>query len=580
MGHLVHRLAQSAAAYPNRPALRERIDDAWQTVSYRDFFEQVQSLARALLDRGVQPGDRVVIYSSNRMEWSIADFAILAARAVVVPIYATSSADQVEYIIADSGASLVFVGGIEQRAALPTEDLSVIDFDDNFTAVVAEGRASSAELSLVEASENETASIIYTSGTTGVPKGVVLSHRAFTFQIDALSAFFNIQPTDHSLCLLPLSHALERGWSYVVFAHGCQNTFVRDPRQAAEMLVAAAPTLLAGVPVLYEKVYTVAHELAGSGLKRRIFDVALQIGQRAAGGRWLARLVRPLADVLVLRKVRHAVGGPKTVMACGGAPLRDGVVEFFAACGLTLCTGYGLTEASPLVSFNSPGDIATGTVGAPIPGGQIQIVPVDDAAAEDGEICYRAPNVMDGYWNAPQATAEVIRDGWLHTGDIGHLTASGHLVITDRMKDLIVTAGGKNVAPQQIEGLLLADEMFEHVVVLGDNRPFLTLLARPSLTALEDIAASLQLTWQRAEDLLTHQAVLDVVRERVAQLTARLGRWEQIKDLRLLIEEFNIENGLLTPTLKVRRREVERRFAAVIDDMYARLAELRKSITG
>ena len=277
----------------------------------------------------------------------------------------------------------------------------------------------------------------------------------------------------------------------------------------------------------------------------------------------------PIADKLVFSSIRDALGGPKTVMACGGAPLRKEIEEFFSAAGILVSQGYGLTEASPLVSFNSPGAFKFGTVGRVVVGGEVKI-------ADEGEIWYRGPNVMQGYWNLPEATAAAVDDeGWLHTGDVGYVDTDGYLVITDRIKDIIVTSGGKNIAPAPIEGMILADPLFEHAVVLGNNRPFVTLLVRPSLPHLEELAERLQVRFSDAAELVNSPEVTEEIRRRVAALTERLPSQEQIKDLRVALEEFTMENGLLTPTLKVRRRQVEERFSALIEDMYAKVQERR-----
>jgi long-chain acyl-CoA synthetase len=276
-----------------------------------------------------------------------------------------------------------------------------------------------------------------------------------------------------------------------------------------------------------------------------------------------------VADKMVLRSVRDAMGGPKTVLACGGAPLRRDVEEFFSACGLVVLQGYGLTETSPLVSFPSYAKHRFGTVGRVIDGGEVRL-------GDEDEIWYRGPNVMLGYWNRPEETAAVLVDGWLRTGDVGHLDVDGYLQITDRIKDLIVTSNGKNIAPSAIEGLLASDPLFEHTLLLGDNRPYLTLLVAPSLPHLESIGRQLQLTWSHRDELISHPEVLAELQRRVAALTTKLAGYEQIRDLRLLIEDFTLENGLLTPTLKVKRKEVERRFAQLVDDMYERAGRTRK----
>jgi long-chain acyl-CoA synthetase len=277
----------------------------------------------------------------------------------------------------------------------------------------------------------------------------------------------------------------------------------------------------------------------------------------------------PLADRLVLKNIRAAMGGTKKVLACGGAPLRKEIEEFFLSTGMLLLQGYGLTEASPLCSFNAPDTCRPGTCGRVITGADIKI-------GENGEILYRGPNVMTGYWNHPEATAATIRDGWLHTGDVGHVDHDGFLVITDRIKDLIITSTGKNVAPGPIESLVLTDPLFEHAVLLGDNRPFLTLLVFPSLPQLESVAKRMQITWQRREELFHHPESIAEIKRRVRTLTSKLPPHEQIKDLRVLINEITQYGSLLTPTLKVKRKEVEKHFAELIEDMYSAIGKKRK----
>lgn len=593
--HLAVAMKEACERYAGRNATRVRVGERWQTQTFRQFGLRIDALSQRLVDAGVQPGDRVVIFSTNRPAWHEADFAIMGVRGVVVPIYPSSTPEQVLHIARDSGAVLAFVEGASEVGRLQqvwpelpelrlavafdtvtTDDERVTSLDAFLSAPASDDAAAEVRARLDAASGDDDASIIYTSGTTGDPRGAVLTHRGFTSELADLKALFDLGPDDHSLCFLPLSHALERGWSAFIMTNGCMNTYT-DAHQVAEMLVLAQPTLLVSVPRLYEKIVATARKKVDkSQVKRALFEWALRVGgqnQRAyrKGRRpalwWRAQL--GLADKLVLSSVRDAIGGPKTVMASGGAPIRQDVEEFFSACGVPLVTGYGLTEASPLVSFNSYSDFKIGTVGKVVQSGELKI-------GTESEILFRAPNVMRGYWNDPEKTAEAIdAEGWLHTGDVGYIDNDGFLVITDRIKDLIVTSNGKNIAPAPIEGMLLADPLFEQAVILGDNRPFLTLLVTPSMPQLEELAAKLHVTASDRESLLSHPAIIDEVRQRVTAVTGKLARHEQIKDLRIMFEEFTQENGLLTPTLKVRRREVERRFKEVIDDMYAKVAERR-----
>lgn len=589
--HVVKRVRATIAQHGSRTATRIREGEKWVTQTYAEFGRRIDGVAQGLLNLGVEAGGRVGIFLGNRPEWSEIDLGAGAVRAVPVPLYATSTPEQIQHIASDSGLTVMFVGNrsecervLEVVDELPELQHLVIlkpypEMPEHVVAYadfVAEPDAEALSARFAEASGDDMASIIYTSGTTGNPKGVVLQHKAFVMQSDALDNFFDITPDEHSLSFLPLSHALERAWTYVVLMHGCMNTYVENARTVAEQMVLAEPTMMVSVPKLFETVYTTAHQkAAGSPVKRRIFAWALRVGRHV---QYAARAGRPvgvglkaqlaLADKLVLSNVRAALGGPKRVLACGGAPLRVEIEEFFSSVGMPIMQGYGLTEASPLVSFNAPNDFKEATAGKVLPGGELRI-------GELGEILYKGPNVMQGYWNNQEATDEVIKDGWLYTGDVGYVDTDGFLTITDRLKDIIVTLGGKNVAPQPIEGLILSDPLFEHAVLLGDNRPFVTLLVKPSLPQVEALAAAN--AWKgEVKDWLESNELLDELRSRVEKLTAKLPSQERPKETQVIDEEFTMDNGLLTPTLKVRRREVEKRFKSIVDDMYARLEARRK----
>jgi long-chain acyl-CoA synthetase len=618
--HLAHMFRDTVSKYAYRPASRVRVEGQWRIRTYAQMRRRVDAVSLALVEHGVQRGDRVAIFSHNSPEWIEIDLAAMTVGAVPVPIYPTSTAEQVVHIVSDAQVRVICVAGPAERdlvgAALDrmpslvavvvidtpiaTPDAAVSQAQDDRSAsfgevpvltlddVVSVQRTPdrTAELQglvderLAQSAGDDVASLIYTSGTTGLPKGVMIAHRAAMAQARALDEFFDIRPADHSLSFLPLSHALEWAWSMVLLTHGCLNTFVTNPKTVAAMLAEVRPTLFVSVPKLYEQVMTVAHEkVDDSRLKTRLFDWSLDIGRRwwqasEAGRRpeLGLRLRHRVADALVLRAIRDAVGGPKTVLAAGGAPLRKEVEEFFASVGILVCQGYGLTEASPLVSFNSPDAHKFGTAGRPLVSSEIKV-------GEEGELLYRGPNIMKGYWNAPEATEQTIQDGWLRTGDVGHIDEDGYLVITDRLKDIIVTLNGKNISPQPIEGLLMADPLFEQAVILGDNRPCLTLLVKPSMPRVEELAEKLHLNLSGVEGMHSPELV-EEIRRRVTDLTSRLPNQEQIRDLQVLWEDFTQDNGLLTPTLKVRRREVEKRFKDVIDEMYVRLAVLRKNGAG
>ncbi len=598
--HVARLLEITCTRFADLPALRWLEDEDWVVMTWREVQAKVHQISRALISAGIQRSDRVAIFSHNVAEWLLCDWAIMSVGAATVAIYSTSTPDQIAHILSDSGSSMIFVETTTEaeRVAEVIDDLPSVKQIVSFRPVsptVSAPVTSLAEFCLdeidsdgelerqrrsrlAELSTNDLNSIVYTSGTTGNPKGVMLSHRAMMAQMDSLSRHIFMDLDDHSLCFLPLAHAFERGWSTYVMLHGSMNTMLPNPREIADMMVKAKPTMMVSVPKLFETVYRVAHEkVAESPTKKRIFNWALRVGDQAqcchrAGEKlpWRLRLALPIADKLVLHSIRRAVGGRKRIFVCGGAAMRPEVETFFAAAGLPVLNGYGMTEAAPLITFNSPDIFKVGTVGRVMPGGELKI-------GQDGEICYRGPNLMDSYWNNPEATAETIIDGWLHTGDVGTIDEDGFLTITDRLKDIIVTSGGKNVAPQPIEGMILADPFFEQAVVLGDDRPFLTMLMKPSMPKMSELADSLHLSFENLTDLMDNQEILEWVKKRISKLTEKLPSQEQIRDIRILPEGFSLENGLMTPSLKIKRREVEARFKNLIDEMYEKVAESRKA---
>ncbi|GAB3714309.1 long-chain fatty acid--CoA ligase [Mariniluteicoccus flavus] len=595
VSHLGQMLASSVASHPDRPALRVSAGDDWSVTTYRELGTQVAALAGALVELGVEHGDRVALFSRNRPEWTVADLAVLSIGGVVVPIYQTSTARQARHILDDSGAKVVFVEGpdelakvAEVRDRLPglasviafegdgDEQAGVTAYADLAAHVPSGDSRLEERLGAVE--EGDVATIIYTSGTTGDPKGVVLTHRAFVTEVAAVLEFFDIDEHDHSLCFLPLAHAFERAWTFVVLSVGGMNTYHADAKTVAEAMPLVQPTMMVSVPRLFERVFAVANERAASSpIKKRVFDWAIATGRKAQAATAAGRRPNPLlaqqlklADKLVLSGIRHAIGGPKKALAAGGAPLRKEVEEFFHAAGILVCQGYGLTETAPLISFNSPKAFKFGTVGRVMPGGEVKI-------ADDGEILYRGPNVMVGYFHNDHATDETFTDdGWLRTGDIGELDDDGFLRITDRLKDLIVTEGGKNVAPGPIEGELAADPLIEYAVVLGDNRPCLTALVRPSLPDLETLAGQLQIQFAEARELVTHEKVIEEIKSRVARVSETLPSHEKIREVEVIDEDLTMDNGLLTPTLKVKRRAVEQKFAEKIEAMYDRVKNRKR----
>lgn len=401
-------------------------------------------------------------------------------------------------------------------------------------------------------------------------KGVMLSHGNFFHQIDAVNANFEVGPQDRSLCFLPLSHVYERTWSFFVFSRGAQNHYLGNPREVLQYLGDVRPTAMVSVPRLYEKIYGAVLDRVekSAALRRRLFRWALDVGDRHARARHGSRppglglrLAHRLADRLVLAKIREIVGGPKNFFSAGGAPLSKEIEEFFLAAGLLICQGYGLTETSPMVSYNTPRHFKFGTVGRPVPGCRVKI-------GDDGEILVKGPNVMQGYYNKPQATAAAVVDGWFHTGDVGLIDHDGFLVVTDRIKDLIITSGGKNISPQKIETALGRDYYIEQITTIGDRRKYVSALIVPAFDALEEYAREKGIGFASREELIRHPQIIAFYREHIQRQSSELAAFETVKAFTLLPREFTQDGGEMTATMKLRRGVIERSYAAKIDAMY------------
>ena len=400
----------------------------------------------------------------------------------------------------------------------------------------------------------------------------MLTHANFAHQIDAIDTFFDVGPEDRSLCFLPLSHVYERTWSYFILSQGAQNYYLSSPREVVDYLPEVKPTAMVSVPRLYEKVYggVMSNVDSASALRKRLFGWAIGVGGRQASileagekPRVWQRISHRIADRLVLAKIREVVGGSKNFFSAGGAPLSATIEEFFLAAGLLVCQGYGLTETSPMVTCNSPEKYRFGTVGHPVPGCEIRI-------AGDGEIQVRGDNVMQGYYRNPEATQDAMTDdGWLRTGDIGHVDDDGFLLVTDRLKDLIITSGGKNIAPQRIETAIGRDHFVEQIAAIGDRRKFISALIVPAFDVLEKWAAENNVEYASRKELVSAPQVIALYRERIDGQSAELAGYESVKAFSLLEREFSQEDREITPTQKIRRRIVEESFAAEIEAMYA-----------
>ncbi len=559
----------------------------WRGLTYGRLGASIDAVASWLIDAGVARGDRVAIYAANSPWWTIADLATLAAGAVTVPVYATNTARQAEHVIRDAGAKVAFVGGAEQYAHLagvrggagPVErvvafDAGIaLDLTDSCPVSVPLAHPVSPDLpARAEASRmDDVATIIYTSGTTGEPKGVVLTFENLVVQFEALDTFFSVGERDRSLCFLPLSHAYERAWTFYVLYRGARNYYLEDPRRVIEAMQEVRPTCMVSVPRLYEKIHATARHRASQGpaAKRRLFEWAVGVGGRYAHARKRGARVGPVlaaehavADRLVLRKIRDIVGGPKNFFSAGGAALAKEIEEFFFAAGLLICEGYGLTETSPMLTCNRPGDFEFGTVGKVIPGCELRI-------AADGEILTRGRNVMRGYYGKPAATAEAFEDGWFKTGDIGEFDERGFLRITDRKKDLIITSGGKNIAPSRIETVIGQDYYIEQVAAIGDGRHHVSALVVPQFEALEQWARERGLTFDSLRAMVKDHRIVDFIGQRIDERQKDLPRHERVKKFTLLPERFSQAGGELTPTLKNIRAAIAQKYAHLIEAMYA-----------
>jgi long-chain acyl-CoA synthetase len=563
--------------------------DGRRTLSTEQFFHRTAAFADSLTELGVEAGDRVMLLSDNRPEWHMVDLAALSLGAIDVPIYGTLTPEQITYQVKDSGAKVAVVENSEQMDKFLTvrkkcralEHLVQIDgpvepevlaFDDLLEAdAFADAEADFWDRAS-RVRPDDLMTIIYTSGTTGEPKGVMLTHDNLVQNVLHTANRVPVSREDLVLEFLPLCHVLERMIGYVCMWKELSKAYC-SVYHVGDLISEIKPTLLTGVPRFYEKIMQkVTDHVAGApAVKRALFNWALDLGKERSrlqlsgqdfGGMLAAR--HALADKLVLSKVREGLGGRLRFCLSGGAELPIFVNEFFHALGVFIVEGYGLTETSPIVSANgaNPGEIRLGTVGKSLDNVEIRL-------AKDGELLVKGPSVMKGYWNKPEQTAEVFtEDGFFCTGDIAEIDDDDFVLIVDRKKDLIVTAGGKNVAPQPIESELKKCPYIETAVLIGDHRPYIIALISPSFDDLERWARKKKIEWADHDELTAHPAVAELMDNAVSKVNASLARYEQIKRVRVLPIALSIEGGQLTPTLKVKRRVVEQQFAKLIDAVY------------
>ena len=582
----------SRFADSRKPALMVKSNGRYKGIAYSELRRQVELFALGLSAMGLRRGDRVSIISENRPEWVIADQAIAAMGAVSVPVYPTMTARQIEYIFNDASVRFAVVSNQFQlnkvariADAVPTLEKTILLGDkgaadpavEGFAGVIEAGESFRREnsdhfaASLAMVRPGDLLTIIYTSGTTGNPKGVMLTHLNLCSNIKAAADVIPFGVEDTLLSFLPLSHSFERMAGYYTgLSCGATVAFAESVETVRDNMLEVRPTIVTTVPRLFERIQSriIKQVDAGSPLRRRIFYWALGVGRAYAHARRdgsipAALAVRhALADRLVFAKIREKTGGRMRFFVSGGAALGKEFGEFFEAVGLTVIEGYGLTESAPVIAVNRLDNYRFGTVGHAIPGVDVRIAP-------DGEILARGPNIMQGYWNNPEATREVIdAEGWLHTGDIGVIDAEGFVHITDRKKHLFVSSGGKNIAPQPIENMFLSNKYIEQFMLVGDRRMFLTALIVPDFDALREFANQRGIRYGSNKDLTAHPSINELMQSNIQQIQKDLASYERVRRFTLLDREFSVEEGELTPTQKVRRRVIEERYAGVIEGMY------------
>lgn len=587
-------LYESVEAFGNSVCFYQPKGEEWIPFDLDEMRQMSEEIAAGLRDLGLSPGDRVAFFLESDVYFCLLDMGCLIAGLVSVPIYLTHADDAIEYVIEHSESKCLIVSGREQLDRIapvversPSVRSTVLVDSDN-TAALPEGTLHLDDLRrrgrdrisatpgtiksyLDDITPDTLATIIYTSGTTGVPKGVLLSHENLSF--NGLTSFSGMKgyrkgpDGERALSFLPMTHVFARALHYGYLAYGTPIYFTTSDR-LSEALKSVRPTVFLSVPRVIEKVYAKIREKGAvlTGLRRKIFTWSIKVAQEfkpQSSGEHSFSLRRLIADKLVYSKWREALGGRNHYVISGGAALSEELSGIFAAAGIQILQGYGLTETSPVIAYNRPHMNRPGTVGVPIPG-------VEVAIAEDGEIITRGPHIMQGYFKNEEKTKEVIdSEGWLHTGDIGEFSADGYLKITDRKKDLFKLSTGKYVMPQPLEHRLAAEPLIDQAVVTGLGRKFCTALLFPSESAMRTFAEISGLDRNRPmEDYITEPKVLKRFDELVAKANAGMDHWSTIKKYRILNDEVSIENGLLTPTLKIKRAKVNERFADVIDEMY------------
>lgn len=589
--HLVRLMRERIAQLGNKAALRVQQDGQWRAIGWRTLGQAMDYCAQALIRAGHQPTEMVGIYARNMPEWTQADLGILAARGVSVPIYPTSTLEQLRYIVRDANIGLLFVGEQPQfdqalNLLKDGEIRQIVALDGNvnlrgcpqashFQEFLVSGNHPPSEQVLHERESqyrmDDLLTLIYTSGTTGEPKGVMLDFSNIAACFEMHNSRLDLNQQDVSLCMLPLSHVFERAWSYYVLYCGAENVYIRDPQKVMDVIGEVQPTVMCAVPRLYEKAYAMiqAKVAQAPALRRALFGWATRVGKQMVATRQTGKSASPqlyaqlwLAERLVFRKLRARFGGRTRFLPVAGARLADDVNLFFQAMGLNLKYGYGMTETTATVCCYEDSQFKLGSIGTALNGIEVKL-------GENNELLVRSPTVMRGYYNKPDATAEVMtEDGFLRTGDAGELDSQGNIYFTERLKELMKTSNGKYVAPQLVEGTIGKDRFIEQIAIVADARHFVSALIVPCFESLEEYARSINLQYQCKTELLRHSRVKEFFEARIADLQKELAKFEQVKKFTLLPSAFSMELGELTPTMKLRRKIIEAKYQSEIEAMY------------
>lgn len=590
---LFNIITQEFGKGKERPVLKYKVDDKWNDITYDQLYEETVNLACGLASLGVKKEDKVAIIAENRPEWVYADMAILGLGAIDVPLYPISTSESLEYILNNSESVGIFVSNKFQlnkvlkvrgnckslkfivvmnnsESGSEKDVYSLLDVQNKGREFRKEQPRYFDQTSSL-CSENQLCTIIYTSGTTGEPKGVMLTHKNIVSNIKAAHEIFHIDENDVFLSFLPLCHIFERmGGYYTAFSCGGIIAYAESIEKIANNMAEIKPTIMTAVPRLFERMYSRIKKNVESQpeKKQKIFNWAIETGKEYMIAKKsghpvpiMLSLKRKLADKLVFGKLRERTGGRLRFFISGGAALSRELGIFFDAAGILIIEGYGLTESSPVITANRLNDYKFGTVGKPVPGVEVKI-------AKDGEILAYGPNIMQGYYKNKKDTEDTIKDGWLHTGDIGVFDAEGFLIITDRKKHLFKTSGGKYIAPTPIENMFLASKYIDQFVIIGDRRMFITALIVPDYEALKEYADANRIQYSNVDELVKMKQIYELLDKELGEFQKKLAAFERIRKFAILDKPFTIEGGELTPSLKVKRKVIEERYKDLIEDMY------------